>query len=148
MRSEFCNIYRPMKLRRIYEELLKQERRAVLRLKCLSGATALLFFAVFLMTFLGIDVVQKLGKGFAFESGKCVVKESIFTGENISCNCGMHTCFSRYPCLRILVRISGQPEQSQPILLYNTFYDLTGSEVSRRFFSDAFALACICDAIV
>lgn len=128
MRSEFCNIYRPMKLRRIYEELLKQERRAVLRLKCLSGATALLFFAVFLMTFLGIDVVQKLGKGFAFESGKCVVKESIFTGENISCNCGMHTCFSRYPCLRILVRISGQPEQSQPILLYNTFYDLIGSE--------------------
>lgn len=137
-----------MKLRRIYEELLKQEKRAVLRLKCLSGATALLFLAVFLMTFLGIDVVQKLGKGFDFESGKCVVKESIFTGQNISCNCGMHTCFSRYPCLRILVRISGEPEQSQPILLHNTFYDLIGSEVSRRFFSEAFALARICDATV
>ena len=123
-----------MKIRRVYEALLKQEKRAVLRLKCLSGATAFLFFAVFLMALLGIDVVQKLAKGLDFESGTCVVKESILTGENVSCNCGMHTCFSRYPCLRVLVRISGEPEQSEPVLLHNTFYDLIGSEVNRCLF--------------
>ena len=124
-----------MKIRRVYEELLKQQKRATLRLKCLSGATALLFLAVFLMALLGIDVVQKLAKGFDFESGTCVVKQSIFTGENASCNCGMHTCFSRYPCLRVLVRISEEPEQSELVLLHNTFYDLIGSEVSRCFFN-------------
>ena len=122
-----------MKIRRVYEELLKQEKRAVLRLKCLSGATAFIFFAVFLMALLGIDVVQKLGKGFDFESGNCVVEESILTGENVSCNCGMRTCFSRYPCLRILVRMSAESEKSEPVLLYNTFYDL-GSEVSQWLF--------------
>ena len=112
-----------MKIRRVYEELLKQEKRAVLRLKCLSGATAFIFFAVFLMALLGIDVVQKLDKSFDFESGNCVVEESIFTGENVSCNCGMRTCFGRYPCLRVLVRMSAEPEQSEPVLLHNTFYD-------------------------
>lgn len=126
-----------MKIRRVYEELLKQEKRAVLRLKCLSGATAFIFFAVFFMVLLGVDVVQKLAKGFAFERGSCVVEESIFTGGNVSCDCGMRTCFSRYPCLRVLVRISAGPEQSvqtqEPVLLYNTFYDL-GSEVSRSSF--------------
>jgi len=120
-----------MKIRRVYEALLKQEKRAVLRLKCLSGATAFLFFAVLLMALLGVDVVQKLAKGLDFESGACIVKKSILTGENVSCHCGMHTCFSRYPCLRVLVKISGEPEQSEPVLLHNTFYDLIGSEVSR-----------------
>lgn len=148
MWSEFGNSYRPMRIRRVYEELLKQEKRAVLRLKCLSGATAFLFFAVFLMTLFGIDVVQKLDKGFDFERGNCVVKESSFTGENVSCNCGMHTCFSRYPCLRVMVQISGKTVQSNPVLLYNTFYDLIGSAVSRCLFTSVFSLAHVCGASV
>lgn len=140
--SEFGNSYHPMKIRRVYEELLKQEKRAVLRLKCLSGATAFLFFAVFLMALLGIDVFQKLDKGFDFERGNCVVKGSSFTGENVSCNCGMHTCFSFYPCLRVIVTISAKPEQSEPVLLHNTFYDLIGSEVSWPVcFTGVFSLA-------
>lgn len=132
-----------MKIRRVYEELLKQEKRAALRLKCLSGATAFICFAVFLMVLLGVDVVQKLAVGFAFESGNCVVEESIFTGGNISCDCGMRTCFSRYPCLRVSVRILKEPEVQtpEPVLLHNTFYDL-GSEVSRSSFSAAFVRIC------
>lgn len=140
--SDFGNSYRPMRIRRVYEELLKQEKRAVLRLKCLSGATALLFFAVFLVALLGIVAVQKLDKGFDFERGNCVVKESSFTGENVSCNCGMHTCFSYYPCLRVMVTISAKPEQSEPVLLHNTFYDLIGSEVSWSvYFTGVFSWA-------
>lgn len=125
-----------MRIRRVYEELLKQEKRAALRLKCLSGATAFILFALFLMALLGMDVVHKIIKGFDFESRNCVVEESIFTGQNITCACGMHTCFSRYPCLRVLVRISASAktdqqrvEKLEPVLLHNTFYDL-GSEVS------------------
>lgn len=136
-----------MKIRRVYEELLKQEKRAVLRLKCLSGATAFIVFAIFLMVLLGVDVVEKLAKGFAFESGNCIVEESIFTGGNVSCDCGMRTCFSRYPCLRVLVRISAGEAQNvqslKPVLLHNTFYDL-GAEVSRSlsFFGDSVYLRC------
>ena len=144
--TEFCHLHRPMKIRRVYEELLKQEKRAVLRLKCLSGATAFILFAVFLMVLLGLDVFQKLAKCFAFESGNCVIEESIFTGGNVSCDCGMRTCFSRYPCLRILVRISEEPGknvQTEPVLLYNTYYDL-GSEVSRS--QSSFLRYCVFEA--
>lgn len=122
-----------MKIRRVYEQLVKQEKRAVLRLKCLSGATAFLFFAVCLLTFLGVDVVRKIAKGFGFEKGTCVVEESLFTGSNVSCACGMHTCFSHYPCLRVLVRMAAKPTQGagkfEPVLLHNTIYDL-GADVS------------------
>lgn len=120
-----------MKIRRVYEQLLKQEKRTVLRLKCLSGATAFIVFAVFLTTFLSSEVVRKIAKGFGFEEGDCVVQESYFTGSNVSCACGMHTCFSLYPCLRILVKMTAKrtedAETSTPVLLHNTIYDM-GSE--------------------
>lgn len=120
-----------MKIRRVYEQLLKQEKRTVLRLKCLSGATAFIVFSVFLMMFLGLDVVRKIAKGFSFEKGVCVVQESSFNGSNVSCACGMHTCCSKYPCLRVLVKMAAKSTEdvgtSQPALLHNTIYDL-GSE--------------------
>ena len=124
-----------MKIRRVYEELLKQEKRTVLRLKCLSGATAFIFLAVFFMTFLGLDVVRKIAKGLRYESGNCVVENSIITGENVSCKCGMHACISHYPCLRVLVRIAERADKhNKPVLLHNNIYDL-GSQVSDRFMS-------------
>lgn len=121
-----------MKIRKVYEELLKQEKRTILRLKCLSGATAFIFFALFLWAFLGLNVVRKVAKGFKFERGNCVVENSTTTGQNVSCECGMHACVSRYPCLKVWVRITERAEKTEPlklVLLHNNIYDL-GVQVS------------------
>ena len=123
---------RSTRIRRVYEELLKQEKRAVLTLKCLSGAVAFMFVGLFLLAFLSLDVVRNIAKGFGYDSGNCIVENSVITGRNVSCKCGMHSCISRYPCLRVLVRITDRTQKRQmhkSLLLHNNIFDL-GSHVS------------------
>ena len=125
-----------MRIRRVYEELLKHEKRTVRKLKCLGGAVAFLILAVFFLIFLGLDVIRKIAKGFSYESGNCVVENSVFTGQNISCACGMHSCISRYPCLQVMIKITEGVEKSnlyKLVLLHDNIYDL-GSEVSECLF--------------
>lgn len=123
----------PMRIRRVYEELLKQEKRQVLQLKCLSGAAAFIFVAGFFVVFLGLDVVRKIAKGFSYKGANCVVEGSVITGISESCTCGMHPCISQYPCLQVMVRVidnrAEKSESSKLVLLYNNIYDL-GSNVS------------------
>lgn len=123
----------PMRIRRVYEELLKQEKRQVLQLKCLSGAAAFIFVAGFFVVFLGLDVVRKIAKGFSYKGANCVVEGSVITGKSESCTCGMHPCISQYPCLQVMVRVidnrAEKSESSKLVLLYNNIYDL-GSNVS------------------
>lgn len=123
----------PMRIRRVYEGLLKQEKRKVLQLKCLSGAAAFIFVAGFFVVFLGLDVVQKIAKGFSYQGANCVVEGSVITGKSESCTCGMHPCISQYPCLQVMVRVidrrAEKSESFKLVLLHNNIYDL-GSNVS------------------
>lgn len=126
---------RSTRIRRVYEELLKQEKRSVLTLKCLSGAVAFMFVGLFLLAFLSLDVVRNIAKGFGYESGNCIVENSVITGHNVSCKCEIHSCFSRYPCLRVFVRITDRTQKRQlykSVLLHNNIFDL-GSHVSHVY---------------
>ena len=126
-----------MKSRELYEELLKNERRTQLRLKCLSGAMAVMFFAAFLVTLFGLEIVRKVEKGFRFQTATCAVQDSALTDRNMSCNCGIDkSCTSHYPCLKIFVTFSAKERDvglnSKRVLLYNNIYDI-GSDVSNCF---------------
>ena len=101
IRNDIFN--RSTRIRRVYEELLKQEKTSVLTLKCLSGGVAFMFVGLFLLAFLSLKVVRNIAKGFCYESGNCIVENSVITGHNVSCKCGMHSCFSHYPYLRVMV---------------------------------------------
>ena len=122
-----------MKARQLYEALLKNEKRIQLQWKCVAGGTALVAFALFFATFLGIEVVYKIKKGFGFQEATCVVEHSLLTHKNVTCACGVESCVGRYPCFQVFVNftVKGQFHTVKHVLLYNNIYDL-GSDVSRN----------------
>ena len=98
-----------------------------------------MFVDLFLLAFLSLDVVRNIAKGFCYESGNCIVEDSVITGHNVSGKCGMHSCFSHYPCLTVMVSRDNRQDkektavqvcsfqiiyQSIFILLHNNIFDL------------------------
>ena len=79
-----------------------------------------MFVGLFLLAFLILDVVRNIAKGFGYDSGNCIVENSVITGHNVSCKCGMHSCFSHYPCLPVMVRITDR-KQKRPAVQVCSF---------------------------